>query len=135
MSRRELVPTTITDPEHQDSYSRILKTLKEIDDRQVSAVDEVTGDPSDTASSVTVTAITTVAINAATTTGYGYTQAQADSIPVTINSIVARLALVTTAVNALKVDTTANAAAISELTTQYNALITAMQASGAMEST
>lgn len=49
-------------------------------------------------------AITPVVTTAAALSSYGFTQAQADSIPVAINSIITRQALIITLVNELRLD-------------------------------
>lgn len=123
--RRSRVPDVDLDPAHY-------RFLDSIDKRRLTPVAQVTADDAAISSIAEVpsTAITTVATTAATnSTPYGYAQAQADAIPAAINNIIARQALIITAVNQL----IGGAPVTSDLKTQFNALIEEMQKRDAME--
>jgi hypothetical protein len=114
------------------------------------------GDPAEAVADATGTAATTAAapgaqvsdaaITAVSTTAaisvahYGYGQAQADAIPVAINSLITRQALLITLVNDLQevvttmqADAAANATVINDLTTSLNATLEALREAEVME--
>ena len=123
--RRSRVPDVDLDPAHY-------RFLDGLDKRRLTPVAQVTADDAGISSIAAVpsTAITTVATTAATNSSpYGYAQAQADAIPAALNNIIARQALIVTAVNQL----IGGAPVTSDLKTQFNALIEEMQKRDAME--
>jgi len=127
VQRRSRVPDVDLDPAHY-------RFLDSIDKRRLTPVAPVSTADASTAAitAVPATAITTVATTAATSsTPYGYSQAQADAIPAAINNIIARQALIITAVNQL-INAAPNALTNS-VKTQFNALIEEMQKRDAME--
>lgn len=127
VQRRSRVPDVDLDPAHY-------RFLDSIDKRRLTPVAPVSTDDASTTAITAVpeTAITTVATTAATSsTPYGYSQVQADAIPAAINSIIARQALIITAVNQLI--SAAPNALTNSVKTQFNALIEEMQKRDAME--
>jgi hypothetical protein len=105
------------------------------------AVADATGTAATPGAQVSDAAITAVSTTAAISVAhYGYGQAQADAIPVAINSLITRLALLITLVNDLQevittmqADAAANATVINDLTTSLNATLEALREAEVME--
>lgn len=127
MSRRSKVPEGLDRP-----LASFLDDLA----RPASSVASLSGSASATSGSpVSSATISPVATTAAfDVTPFGFTEAQANSIPVAMNALIARQALMITLLNTLLTDVVANGTLLGSTVTTVNNILAALRASQKMDS-